>query len=38
MGQKNLEKVFIFQITLFEFGVANSHNLERDICHWESMC
>ena len=38
MEQKIQKKLSIFQIMSFELGVANSHNLERDNCHRQSMC
>ena len=37
--EQEIEKQFvIFQITAFELGVANSHNLEQDTCYLQSMC
>ena len=30
MEQKIQKKFFVFQINVFELGVANSHNLEQD--------
>ena len=33
-SQKNL---LVLKIIAFESGSPNSHNLERDICHWQSM-
>ena len=38
MEQKLEKKFFVFQIIAFELGVANSRNLEQDICHRQSMC
>ena len=34
--EQKIEK-FFFQIIAFEFRVANSCNLEQDICHQQSM-
>ena len=36
--QKIKKMFFIFQIITFELGVANSNNLEQDICHPQSIC
>ena len=38
MEQKNEKKLLVLKIIAFESGKANSHNPERDICHWQSMC
>ena len=38
MQQKIQKKFFVFQIIAFELGVANSNNLEQDICHRQWMC
>ena len=38
MEKKNQKIFFIFQITAFEIGVSNLHNLEQDTCHRMSMC
>ena len=38
MKQKIKKKVFVFQITGFELGVANSGNIQQDICHRQAMC
>ena len=38
MEQKIQKKFFVFQIIAFELGVANSHNLEQDTCHRQSIC
>ena len=38
MEKKIVTKFFVFQIISFELGVANSHILERDTCHRQSMC
>ena len=32
------KKFFVFRIIAFELGVANSHNLQQDTCHPETMC
>ena len=38
MDFKNEKKVLVLQIIAFELGTTNSINLEKDTCHWESMC
>ena len=38
MEQKNMKKLLVLKIIVFESGKANSHNPEQDICHWMSMC
>ena len=38
MEQKIHKKFFVFQIIAFELGVANSRDIEQDICHRQSMC
>ena len=38
MAQKIEKKFFIFQIVVFELGVAHSHNLEQNTCQRQSMC
>ena len=38
MEQKTKKKFFVFQIIAFELGVANSHNLEQDTYHRQSIC
>ena len=38
MEQNIAEKFFIFKIITSELGLANSHNLERDTSHRQSMC
>ena len=38
MKQKIEKKFVVFQKIAFEFGVENSHNVEQDICQWQSMC
>ena len=32
------KKFFVFQIISFEATAANSHNVQQDTCHWQSMC
>ena len=36
--QKNQKKLLLLKISAFESGTTNSHNLEHDNCHWQSMC
>ena len=31
------KKLLVLKTIAFESGSPNSHNLERDICHWQSM-
>ena len=38
MKQKNRNKLLILKVIAFESGMTNSHNLEQDICHWQSVC
>ena len=38
MKQKNREKLVVLKIIPFQSGTTDSHNLERDISHWQSMC
>ena len=35
---KNRKKLLVLMIIALESGTRNSHNLEQDICHWQSMC
>ena len=37
MKIKSQKKLLVLKIIAFESGSPNSHNLERDICHWQSM-
>ena len=37
MVQKNLEIVLVCKRIPFEPGSTNSHNPERDTCHWQSI-
>ena len=36
--KKNQKKLLLLKISAFESGKTNSHNLEQDNCHWQSMC
>ena len=36
--KKNQKKFLVLRIIAFESGSANSLNLEKDTCHWLSMC
>ena len=38
MKPKNPKKLLVFKIIPFESGTTNSHNLEQDICLWQSVC
>ena len=38
MKQKNHKKLLKLNIIPFESGTTHSHNLEQNICHWQSMC
>ena len=38
MEQRNRKKFLVLNIIPFELGPRNSHNLEQDISHWQSMC
>ena len=38
MEKKNQKKLLVLRIIALEFGTTNSHNLEQDTCHWQSMC
>ena len=38
MEQKIQEKFFLFYITAFELGLANSCNIEQDSCHRQPVC
>ena len=38
MEQKNGKKILVFKITACEPGSTNSHILEQDTCHWQSIC
>ena len=36
--KKNPKKYLVLNIIPFEWGTTDSHNLEQDISHWQSMC
>ena len=36
--KKNEKKFLVWKKTGFESRTTNSHNLEKDTCHWQSMC
>ena len=38
MQQKIVKKLLVLKIFAFESRTTNSHNLEQDNCHWQSMC
>ena len=38
MEQENPEKLSEFKILVSEQGSTNSHILEQDTCHWQSIC
>ena len=38
MKQKYQKKLLVLKLIAFESGMTNSHNVEQDICHWQSMC
>ena len=38
MEKKNSKKFSVLNIIAFESRTTNSLNLEKDICHWQSMC
>ena len=38
MEQKNAKKFLVFRIIAFEEGSTNSHILEEDTSHWQSIC
>ena len=38
MKQKYKKKLLVLKLIAFESGRTNSHNVEQDICHWQSMC
>ena len=38
MEQENPKKFFEFKIFVSEQGSTNSHILEQDTCHWQSIC
>ena len=38
MEQQNRKMLLVFKITAFEPGSRNSHILEQDTSHWQSIC
>ena len=38
MEQENQQLFLVLKIIAFESGTTNSHNIEKDISHWQSMC
>ena len=38
MEPKNHKKLLVLKIIAFKSGTTNSHNLEEDSCHQQSMC
>ena len=38
MEQENLKEFFEFKILVSEQRATNSHILEQDTCHWQSIC
>ena len=38
MKIRSQKKLLVLKKIAFESGSPNSHNLEQDICHWQSMC
>ena len=38
MDYKNQKHFLVFKIIAFESESTNSINLEKDTCHWQSMC
>ena len=38
MEQNNQKKFSVLKIIPFQLGTANCQNLERDTCHWQSIC
>ena len=38
MEQRGPKKILVLKISAFQWGTTNSHDLEQDICHWQSMC
>ena len=37
MERKNQQMFLVLMMIPFESGTTNSHNLEQDACHWQSM-
>ena len=38
MEQKNVKMFLVLQINASEPGSTNSHIVEQDTCHWQSIC
>ena len=38
MEHKNLTIFLVFKTSAFEPGSTNAHILEKDTCHWHSIC
>ena len=38
MAKKRSENVLVLKIIGFEPGTTNSLNLEKNTCHWQSVC
>ena len=38
MEEKTEKTFFVFKITGFEYGTANSHNPKEDTCYRQTMC
>ena len=38
MDWKNQKEFFVLKILGIESGTTSSLNLEKDTCHWQSMC
>ena len=38
MEQKNQKKFLVLKVIEFELGTTNSLDLQKDTCHWQSMC
>ena len=38
MEQNYQKKFLVLKIIAFELGTRNSHNLEQDTCHWQTIC
>ena len=38
MEQKNPKMFSLLKIIEFQWGKTSSFNLEKDTCHWQSMC
>ena len=38
MRQKNQKNFLVLKIIAIDLVTTNSHNLEQDSCHWQSIC